>query len=221
MRALPDALAAQLAPGAAGLLAFCWIVIRRDGVSLGFTDHDRPLTLNGVTCQAATGLTPGAATAELGSRPGAAEVRGVLDAQNLTEADIAAGLYDRASVEAWRVDWTTPAVALLLWRGTIIELTRQGGAVEAKIGGPLHALEIVVGRTYQRACDAELGDARCRVDVTKPPYQGAVCDKSWRTCRDKFANLFNFQGFLDIPGDDYLAAYASDSPANTGGSRRS
>ena len=221
MRALPSALAAQLAPGAAGQLAFCWILTRRDGVSLGFTDHDRPLMLNGVTCQAATGFSPGAAKAELGSRPGEAEVRGVLNAQSLNEADIAAGLYDRASVEAWRVDWTDTTVAMLLWRGTIIELTRQGPSVEARIGGPLQALEIVVGRTFQRACDAELGDARCKVDVTKPPYQGASCDKSWRTCRDTFSNLFNFQGFPDIPGDDYLAAYASDSPANTGGSRRS
>jgi hypothetical protein len=220
MRALPPALAAQLAPGAAGQLAFCWILTRRDGMTLGFTDHDRPLRLNGVTCQAASGFTAGHADAELGPRPGTAEVRGVLDAQSLTEADIAAGLYDRAVVEAYRVDWTDPSVFVLLWRGTIVALTREGSAVEAKIGGPLQALEIVVGRTYQRACDAELGDARCKVDVTKPPHLGAACDKSWRTCRDTFANLFNFQGFPDIPGDDYLAAYASDSPANTGGSRR-
>ena len=144
----------------------------------------------------------------------------MLNSQSLTEADIAAGLYDRAVLEAYRVDWTVPSVFVLLWRGTIVALSREGSAVEAKIGGPLHALEIVVGRTFQRACDAELGDSRCRVDITKPPYLGASCDKRWRTCRDTFSNLFNFQGFPDIPGDDYLAAYASDSPANTGGSRR-
>ena len=84
MRTLPNALAAQLAPGAAGQLAFCWILTRRDGVSLGFTDHDRPLMLNGVSCQAASGFTPGPADAELGPRPGAAQVRGVLDAASLT-----------------------------------------------------------------------------------------------------------------------------------------
>lgn len=220
MRALPAPLAEQLTPGAIGQLAFCWILTRRDGVTLGFTDHDRPLTLNGVTCQASTGFSPGAADARLGARPGSAQVRGLLDAASLTEADIAAGLYDRAAVEAWRLDWTDTTAAMLLWRGTIVALMRQGAAVTASIAGPLQALEVVVGRTFQRTCDAELGDARCRVDITKPPFQGASCDKSWRTCRDTFANLLNFQGFLDIPGDDYLAAYASDSPANTGGSQR-
>ena len=146
----------------------------------------------------------------------------MLEAGSLTEADIAAGLYDGAEIEAWRLDWTAPETsAVLLWRGTIARLTRNGPAFRAEITGPLAALEIVVGRTYQRSCDAELGDARCRVDLSRPPFLGMSCDKGWRTCRDRFANLINFQGFPDIPGDDFLTVYATDSPGNTGGSRRS
>ncbi|THH38316.1 DUF2163 domain-containing protein [Aliishimia ponticola] len=48
----------------------------------------------------------------------------------------------------------------------------------------------------------------------------AGCDKRWHTCRDKFANLLNFQGFPDIPGEDWLVAVPKSSGANTGGSRR-
>ena len=221
MRVLTPLLAAATAPGAVGTLATVWILTRLDGTVIGFTDHDRPLTLQGVTCAPQTGLSPGAARAELGPRPGEAQMQGLLDAEAVTEADIAAGLYDRASLAAWRVDWTAPeASALILWRGKIAALERTGSGYVAHVAGPLGALGLVTGRTYQRRCDAVLGDARCRVDLTQPAYQGATCDKGWTTCRDRFSNLINFQGFPDIPGDDFLAVYAADSPANTGGSRR-
>ena len=46
------------------------------------------------------------------------------------------------------------------------------------------------------------------------------CDKRMDTCRFKFDNLLNFQGFPDIPSDDWIMAYPKSSNANTGGSLR-
>lgn len=221
MRALPPGLAAALAEGGAGRLATCWIVTRADGVRLGFTDHDQPLTIEGVPCAAAAGMTAGAAEADMGAKPGTAALQGVLDDAALTDVDIVAGRYDRAAVEAWRLDWGAPDQRLLLWRGVIARIIRDGAGFTAEVEGPLAALERVHGRTYQRTCDAVLGDSRCAVDMTLPANAAATCDKTWRTCRDRFANLINFQGFPDIPGDDFLTVYATDVPGNTGGSRRS
>lgn len=48
----------------------------------------------------------------------------------------------------------------------------------------------------------------------------AGCDKRFETCRLKFNNLLNFQGFPDIPGEDWVMAVPKSSGANTGGSRR-
>ncbi len=48
----------------------------------------------------------------------------------------------------------------------------------------------------------------------------AGCDKRFATCDAKFANIMNFQGFPDIPGDDFLAVNAATSLRNDGGSRR-
>ena len=42
---------------AATTLCRAWTVMRRDGVVLGFTDHDRDLTFDGVTHRAGSGLT--------------------------------------------------------------------------------------------------------------------------------------------------------------------
>ena len=52
-------LRAHLAGGAT-TTCYCWAVARRDGVVLGFTDHDRDLSFEGVVFRADTGLTAGA-----------------------------------------------------------------------------------------------------------------------------------------------------------------
>ncbi|WP_428925548.1 DUF2163 domain-containing protein [Marinibacterium sp. SX1] len=48
----------------------------------------------------------------------------------------------------------------------------------------------------------------------------AGCDKRFETCRLKFNNLLNFQGFPDIPGEDWVMAVPKSTRPNTGGSRR-
>lgn len=48
----------------------------------------------------------------------------------------------------------------------------------------------------------------------------AGCDKRMETCRLKFVNLVNFQGFPDIPGDDWQAAHPTRLSSRDGGSLR-
>lgn len=48
----------------------------------------------------------------------------------------------------------------------------------------------------------------------------AGCDKRMETCRLKFGNLLNFQGFPDIPGEDWMMSYPRQDGRNTGGSLR-
>ncbi|MFW8593257.1 DUF2163 domain-containing protein [Cribrihabitans neustonicus] len=48
----------------------------------------------------------------------------------------------------------------------------------------------------------------------------AGCDKRMETCRLKFSNLLNYQGFPDIPGEDWMVAVPRQSGLNSGGSRR-
>lgn len=48
----------------------------------------------------------------------------------------------------------------------------------------------------------------------------AGCDKRLQSCRLKFNNLLNFQGFPDIPGEDWVMAVPRRAGVNSGGSRR-
>ncbi|QYX56710.1 DUF2163 domain-containing protein [Roseovarius sp. SCSIO 43702] len=75
------------------------------------------------------------------------------------------------------------------------------------------------------------GDADARVIELWHPLRAAIdagdqvilragCDKRATTCRAKFDNLLNFQGFPDIPGDDWTLTDPSKAGDLSGGSRR-
>lgn len=217
MREMPEELAGRIESGAA-TLCHAWVLRRADGVETGFTDHDRDLTVGGVICRAATGWTMGAAESAVGLSAGSAVVAGALDDEAITDGDVEAGLYDGADVGLWRVDWSRPELRVRMWTATLARIRREGGGFIAELEGPLAKLERVVGRTYGRVCDALLGDGRCRADLAAFP--GAACDKRWATCVETFANGVNFQGFPDIPGDDFLTAAPVEGGRNDGGSRR-
>ncbi|MBX9460915.1 MAG: DUF2163 domain-containing protein [Brevundimonas sp.] len=217
MRQIPDELAERIESGAA-TLCHAWVLKRAGGVMAGFTDHDQDLEVGGVLCRAASGWTAGVAGSGVGLTPGAAAVAGVLDDEGISAADLDQGLFDHAEIALWRVDWRRPDLRVRLWVARLARVRRNGEGFVAELEGPLAALERVAGRTYGRDCDAQLGDARCRVDLESFP--GASCDKRWATCRATFGNGANFQGFPDIPGDDFLTAVPVQGGRNDGGSRR-
>ena len=216
MRAGPNALAAAIESGAASL-CHVWILTRRDGVVLGFTDHDQDLVVEGVTCRAATGWTAGASDTAAGFAPGLATAVGGFDDAGLSELDLAAGLYDGARVECRRIDWSAPSLFVRLWRATVAAAKVQGGAFTLELEGPLAALDRVAGRTFGRSCDAAFRDARCGLDAAAFP--GATCDKRWATCWETFGNGLNFRGFPTAPGEDFLTLYPSEGERNDGARR--
>ena len=216
MRDIPIELVARIESGAA-MLCHAWVLTRTNGVIMGFTDHDRDLTVEGVVCRAASGWTAGAVEGDVGLAAGSAVVAGVLDDVAISDSDVEAGLYDRAKIELWRVDWERPDLKVRLWTGRLAKIRREGESFTAELEGPLAALERAVGRTCGRDCDATLGDARCRVD--RDAFPGLDCDRRWQTCVGTFANGVNYQGFPDIPGDDFLTAMPVEGGRNDGGSR--
>ncbi len=85
----------------------------------GFTDHDRPLTFGGVTYQPDSGFSASEAASTLGLAVDSMEVQGALSSAAITEADIALGKWDNASVEIRRVNWSDTSQSVLLRKGTL------------------------------------------------------------------------------------------------------
>jgi uncharacterized phage protein (TIGR02218 family) len=172
MRAIPSALQTKLDSGIT-TLARCWKLTRRDGVVTGFTDHDRDLVLDGVTCRAGTGFAASEAASRFGLSVDGAEISGALADDSLTDADLAAGRYDAAQIETWLVDWSEPELRVLTARGSLGEIRREGQAFTAELRGSADLLSQESGRLYTARCGADLGDARCKVDLTAPALRGS------------------------------------------------
>ncbi len=171
MKQLPAQLAAHLATGAT-TLCWCWRLTRADGTRLGFTDHDRDLSFDGTTFEAAAGFTATEMRDALGLSVDNLEVTSALSSDRLAEADLAAGLYDDARVEIFRVNWQDPEARVLMRSGSLGEVRRSGAAFTAEVRGLAHYLQQPKGRLFQYTCDADLGDARCKIDLDDPAFRG-------------------------------------------------
>jgi len=109
-----------------------WRVARTDGVTLGFTSHDRDIWLDGVLHRAAPGMLPSAVrrTADLGAD--SVDVQGALTHDAISAADLAAGKFDGALVELGIVDWETGDCATL-YRGEIGALSEEAAGFSAEL----------------------------------------------------------------------------------------
>jgi uncharacterized phage protein (TIGR02218 family) len=280
--------------GGVTTLARAWEIRRRDGLRLGFTDHDGDLVIEGEVFVASTGMAAKALQHTTGLSVDNTEAVGALSDAAIDEADLIAGRFDGAEVRVWLVNWADPAQNMLEFRGTFGEVTRAGGAFKVDLRGLTEALNAPQGRVYQRGCSAVLGDSTCRINMEAASNRAAMtvaavrpngdielngtavqvdawfqlgrfiitsgaaigltgmikqdrrrdggrritlwqdlpaplsvgdtvtlevgCDRHADTCRTKFANLQNFQGFPHIPGEDWQISYPNDTQLKDGGS---
>lgn len=209
MKSFTPAFAAHLASGAT-TLAWCWRLERRDGVAVGFTDHDRDLSFGGVTYEAASGFSASEIKDTLGLAVDNLDVQSAISSVHLDETDLAAGLYDDARVEIWRVNWADVSQRALMRRGSLGEITRAGASFSAEVRGLAHYLNQPDGRAYQYTCDVALGDVRCGIDVTSPVWRAsAVID----TVLD--ARTFTALGLESYPDDHFSAGRADVATTGT------
>ena len=211
MKTLPSGLQAHLDSGAT-TLAWCWRLTRGDGSRLGFTDHDRDLAFDGTTFAAATGFTATEIKDAVGLSVDNLEVESALSSESLNEDDLAAGLFDDAAIEIWRVNWQNADQRVLMRSGSLGEVRRSGPAFTAEVCGLAHYLQQPKGRLLQYACDADLGDARCTVNLTNPAFKGTGTVLAASSLR-----LFTASGLDSFAGDWFTRGLVTfTSGANAG-----
>ena len=166
MKQVSAGLAAHLA-GEATTMATLWRVVRRDGVVFTFTDHDRDISYAGETYAAALGYRRAAISTGADLAVDETELLGLLDSIAITPADLRAGLWDHAEVRIFAVNWGDLAQGeLKLRRGRLGEVVAQDdGSFRAELRGLAQPLQQIIGAIYQPECRADLGDARCKVDL--------------------------------------------------------
>lgn len=194
MKTLSPALQSHLDSGTT-TLSWCWRLTRADGVVMGFTDHDTPLTFDGTTFEPDSGMTAAEVRAGSALEVDAQDAEGVLSSGRITETDILDGRWDNATVEVWRVNWSAVADRVLMRYGALGEIRRGRVAFTAEVRSLAHVLNQPVGRAFQAPCDAALGDSRCGIDLEASPFKGTgtITD----VLRDRAFAASGLGGFLD------------------------
>ena len=113
-------------------VATFWRVLRRDGVALGFTSHDRDLWFDGIMHAASPGMVPSSIRRSATFDADSAEVQGALSHASITAGDLSEGRFDGAQVRIGIVDWET-SERQILYRGAIGAITEEAGRFTAEL----------------------------------------------------------------------------------------
>ena len=173
MKSLSPEFQAHLDSGTTTLCS-CWKLTRHDGTVYGFTDHDQDVSFRGITFEGTSGMSASAIESSSGLSVDNLDVAGALTSDSLTDEDLAAGRFDDAAVEIWRVNWADPAQRVLMRKGNLGEVARGRQGFRAEIRGLAHKLNQPIGRIYQYTCDAILGDHRCGVNLSDPAFRATA-----------------------------------------------
>jgi uncharacterized phage protein (TIGR02218 family) len=99
----------------------------------------------------------------------------VFSADGITEEDLRAGKYDFAEIRMFLVNYANLGQGILkLRRGWLGEVGIRDGMYVAELRGMTQRLQMTVGEVYTPDCAADLGDARCGVDLAALEESGAV-----------------------------------------------
>jgi uncharacterized phage protein (TIGR02218 family) len=103
------------------------------------------------------------------------EVVGLLDSEGITVQDIEAGVWDGARFVLVEVNYKDLTMGHNTLRtGQIGQIPRKGLTFVAELRGLMQTLQNNIGRVVTASCDADLGDARCGVDLEALRVSGTV-----------------------------------------------
>ncbi len=146
-------------------LVQCFFVNQRiSGRIQGFTLHDKDIKQdlndgNGeVTYQAATSFIQSAIANTDTFSVDNMQVEAILDSTAFDEDDIDAGIYDRAEIKIFLVDWTDLTLdPIKLRRGSLGEITTAEKSFKAELRGMLQRYTEEIVELYSPSCRVDLG----------------------------------------------------------------
>jgi uncharacterized phage protein (TIGR02218 family) len=145
-----------------------WRLERRDGVTLGFTSHDRDMELDGLLHRSSPGMQPSSILESLGLDTDGLEVTGAIDAAAISEEDLTAGRWDGAKVTIYLFDWTQPlAGKRQLASGELGEVSFSNAEFQADLRGLTSLLDAPIVPQTSPGCRAEFCGNACGLNVQR------------------------------------------------------
>lgn len=152
----------------------CWRIECADGGVFAFTEHDRPLLINGDTYLPSNGFSSSSFSQK--NDLSVANINVVaLMSDTIREDDLHAGRFDNADVKIFAVFWDKLHLGTMPLMGARFgEVTFREGDFETELRSKAQRLQQKTGRVYELECDAVVGDNRCKVDLADFTFTGTV-----------------------------------------------
>lgn len=153
--------------------AIAYRIERADTSFVRFTTHNSEIEVNVGTLDVPVlewftpvgGPSPESVRQEAGVSPSSTSSVGPLKIDAITAEDVRVGLYRKAELHLYVVDWRFPWLRYSYERFIAGESKTSGEQVELQWLGIASVADVNVGGTYTRLCRKRLGDARCKVDL--------------------------------------------------------
>ena len=157
-------------------------IIRLDGVTRGFTDHDQDIDYSGLTYLASSGISPSEIEATASLSVDNLELAGPYAIHGLEHDDLVAGKYDGATLVIRVCNYEHPATQVMtLARGILGPVILRDYGFSAEFRSLSQRLQQDRGQIYSPGCRANLGDVRCGVDLDNYTEHGVVIAVDGRT----------------------------------------
>lgn len=174
MKNISEAFQAHL-EGEYQTLAVLVRIARRDGVVLGFTDHGEDIVFQGTTYKAQNWVNASAVQNTASLSVDNLEIDGPLRADGINRADVIARRFDGCDLTVYLVNYQDPANQyVILRRGSLGEVTTRDLDWVATLRGLMQRYQQEIGELITPGCQAQLGDTRCRVDLSQYTEHGVV-----------------------------------------------
>ncbi len=155
--------------------AYGWRLERCDGVTLGFTSHDRDVELDGLILRASPGMMPSSIVESIGLDVDGLDVRGALTADAIRADDLGAGRWDAARLSIFLFDWTNPSAGVrMLAVGELGAISHSGIEFDAEFKGPAAKLDRAVAPYTSPGCRADFCDADCGLNAARFRHQAQI-----------------------------------------------
>ena len=142
---------------------------------LGFTDHDKDLTVSSVLYEASTGYFRSAIQSDDSMAVDNMDSDWVLDADGINADDLRDEIFHGATYELRFVKWSDVTVFSTVYkRGWIGEIQLSDAGANLSLLGLHYKARQTFGRIYSKNCPYDLGDSRCGKDITSLTKTGTV-----------------------------------------------
>jgi uncharacterized phage protein (TIGR02218 family) len=190
-------------------LALCWKITRKDGVTLGFTSHDKDIVYDGVTYKTQGGGDRSAISGTREMNPDTVDIEALLYEEgdgDINETDLRTGKYDYAEIWMFMINYINTGMGIIkLRRGRFGKVKLEQSKYTSSLTGMTDYFSKKICKKFSPECRANLGDADCGIDLNALKATGAVTGVTDSrifadSSRTEAAGLFNYGYIIWLTG---------------------